>query len=154
MKLTEIIVPGAIVPDLAATDRDGVIRELVTALADAGTLDPDHVDDVVKAVVEREARGSTGIGKGVAVPHGRHAGVSRVAGAIGRSAGGFDFAALDHQPVYSVVLLLTPADKPQEHLQAMEVIFRNLQQDMFRRFLRQADTAGKIQDLLAEADGK
>ena len=105
-------------------------------------------------MIEREARGSTGIGKGVAVPHGRHAGVGKLAAALGRSAQGCDFGALDHQPVYSVVLLLTPADKPQEHLQAMNVIFTNLQQDLFRRFLRQADTAGKIKELLAEADGK
>ena len=64
-----------------------------------------------------------------------------MAGTIGRSAGGIDFAALDHQPVYSIVLLLSPENQPQQHLQAMNIVFSNLQKDMFRRFLRQSDDA-------------
>lgn len=154
MKLTEIIHPGAIVPDLQATDRDGVIRELVAALVDSGGLPADAAGPVVEAVIERESRGSTGFGRGVAVPHAKNPAIKHRVGAVGRSAAGVDFNALDHQPVYSVVLLLTPAERPQEHLQAMEVVFRNLQQDMFRRFLRQADTVEAVRDLLAEADGK
>ncbi len=154
MKLTEIIQPGAIVPDLQAADRDGVIRELVAALVDSGGLPAEAAGAVVAAAIEREARGSTGFGRGVAVPHAKDAAIPRRVAAVGRSAAGVDFNALDHQPVYSVVLLLTPADRPEEHLQAMNVIFSNLQQDMFRRFLRQADTVAAIHDLLAEADAK
>lgn len=152
MKLREFIVTDAIVPSLAATDRDGAIRELVTSLASAGSLEPDAVDDVVAALVKREQNGSTGFGKGVAVPHVKHPKVNAMAGTIGRSGGGVDFAALDHQPVYSIVLLLSPENQPQQHLQAMNIVFSNLQRDMFRRFLRQAQTKEAIVDLLDEAD--
>jgi len=152
MKLREFIVTEAIVPQLAATDRDGAVRELVTALATAGTLPQDAVDEIVAAVIKREQNGSTGFGKGVAVPHVKHAKVSRMAGTVGRSAGGIDFAALDHQPVYSIFLLLSPENQPQQHLQAMNIVFSNLQKDMFRRFLRQAETREGIIELLDEAD--
>jgi mannitol/fructose-specific phosphotransferase system IIA component (Ntr-type) len=152
MKLSDFIVKDAIVPELKATDRDGVIRELVAALAAAKALPASEIDAVVKAIVTREKNGSTGFGKGVAVPHVKHASVKKSVGAIGRSTVGVDFAALDQAPVYSVFLLLSPVNNPDGHLQAMENIFRNLQQDTFRRFLRQADTRQKIVDLLEEAD--
>src|SRR5580692_10611140 len=152
MKLREVIVSDAIVPELAATDRDGAIKELVTALATAGALAESAVDDVVAALIKREQNGSTGFGKGVAVPHVKHAKVKKMAGTIGRSATGLDFAALDHQPVYSVVLLLSPESQPQQHLQAMNIVFSNLQKDMFRRFLRQSNTREGILELLDDAD--
>jgi mannitol/fructose-specific phosphotransferase system IIA component (Ntr-type) len=103
-------------------------------------------------LIRREQNGSTGFGKGVAVPHVKHPRVSRMVGTIGRSVQGIDFAALDHQPVYSVVLLLSPENQPQQHLQAMNIVFSNLQKDIFRRFLRQATTREAIVDLLEEAD--
>ncbi len=152
MKLREFIVTEAITPELQATDRDGAIRELVDALAGAGALPADSVDEVVAALIKREQNGSTGFGKGVAVPHVKHAKVKRMSGTVGRSVGGIDFAALDHQPVYSVVLLLSPEHAPQQHLQAMNIVFSNLQKDMFRRFLRQAATREGIVELLDEAD--
>ena len=73
-------------------------------------------------------------------------------GTVGRSANGIDFAALDHQPVYSIVLLLSPENQPQQHLQAMNIVFSNLQKDMFRKFLRQSATRQAIVELLDEAD--
>jgi len=152
MKLREFIVADAIVPELAATDRDGAIRELVTSLSGAGALPAESVDEVVAALIKREQNGSTGFGKGVAVPHVKHGKVRRMSGTIGRSANGIDFAALDHQPVYSVVLLLSPDNQPQQHLQAMNIVFSNLQKDTFRRFLRQSTTRDAITDLLDEAD--
>ena len=152
MKLSEFIVTEAIVPNVQATDRDGVVRELVASLADAGALPAAAVDEVTAAVLEREKKGSTGFGKGVAVPHVKHAKVKQMVGTVGRSAGGIDFAALDHQPVYSIFLLLSPDNAPQQHLQAMNIVFSNLQKDMFRRFLRQAATREAIVELLDEAD--
>jgi len=152
MKLKEFIVADAIVPSMTATDRDSVIRELVTALAKAGAMPLDAVDEIVAALVKREQNGSTGFGKGVAVPHVKHGKVTKIAGAVGRSAAGVDFAALDHQPVYSVFLLLSPENQPQQHLAAMNSVFTNLQKDMFRRFLRQSATREAILDLLDEAD--
>ncbi len=152
MKLKEFIVPEAVVAELSSSDRDGVLRELVASLATGGALPAESVDEVVAALVKREQNGSTGFGKGVAVPHVKHPAVKKMAGTIGRSAAGVDFAALDHQPVYSVVLLLSPENQPQQHLQAMNIIFTNLQKDMFRRFLRQSATRQAIVDLLEEAD--
>ena len=152
MKLREFIVTDAITPELQATDRDGVIRELVNALAVAGSLPAEAVDEVVAALIKREQNGSTGFGKGVAVPHVKHPKVKQMAGTVGRSSGGIDFAALDHQPVYSIFLLLSPDNAPQQHLQAMNIVFSNLQKDTFRRFLRQSSTREAIADLLDEAD--
>jgi len=152
MKLREFIVPEAIVPNLSASDRDGAIRELVSSLATAGALAPEAVDEIVASLIKREQNGSTGFGKGVAVPHVKHAKVKRMAGTVGRSEGGLDFAALDHQPVYSIFLLLSPENQPQQHLQAMNIVFSNLQKDTFRKFLRQSATRDAIVELLDEAD--
>ena len=102
--------------------------------------------------MQRENQGSTGFGKGVAVPHAKHAAVKKMVATIGRSSAGVDFAALDRAPVYSVVLLLSPQDHPDGHLQAMETIFRHLQRDNFRKFLRQAETAEQIYELVKEAE--
>jgi len=152
MKLRDFIVNDAVIPELKASDRDGALRELVTALSLAGALPADAVDEVVSSLVKREQNGSTGFGKGVAVPHVKHVKIKQMAGTIGRSPAGLDFAALDHQPVFSIVLLLSPENQPQQHLQAMNIVFSNLQKDMFRRFLRQANTRQSIVELLEEAD--
>ncbi len=154
VKLTEIVADKAIVPALSSTDRDTVILELVDALIAAGSAPANIRDELATKVLERERRGSTGFGRGVAVPHVKHRGVANMAAAIGLSQRGVDFNALDKQPVYSVVLLLSPEDKPEEHLQAMEVIFKNLSKDTFRRFLRQATSAPEVRTLLEEADGQ
>ena len=152
MKLSDFIVRGALVPELQATDRNAVIRELVKSLASAGALPEDDAEAVARSVIQRENQGSTGFGKGVAVPHVKHAKVPKIMAAVGRSAQGVDFAALDRAPVYTVVILLSPPDNPDGHLQAMENIFRHLQRDNFRRFLRQAETVDAIIDLIEEAD--
>ena len=85
MKLREFIVNEAIQAELVSTDRDGAIRELVTALAASGTLPESAVDEVVAALIKREQNGSTGFGKGVAVPHAKHPKIKQMAGTVGRS---------------------------------------------------------------------
>ena len=152
MKLRDFIVSDSIIADLAASDRDSALRELVTSLASAGSIPQTAVDEIVNALIKREQNGSTGFGKGVAVPHVKHPAIKQMSGTIGRSANGLDFAALDHQPVYSIVLLLSPENQPQQHLQAMNIVFSNLQKDMFRKFLRQSATRQAIVELLDEAD--
>jgi len=152
MKLSEIMVPDAIVPELAARTRDEAIKELVNALAEAGGIAPKSVADVIQAVLARENQATTGIGKGVALPHAKLKGIRKPVGTIGRSTDGIDFSALDSKPVYSVILLLSSPDNPDEHLQAMEAIFRHVQRDMFRRFLRQSTTRQAIVELIHEAD--
>lgn len=154
MKLDDFVLPEAIVPQLAATDRDGVIRELIDALVATGTCTKALGDGLVEQIIEREKHGSTGFGKGVAVPHVKHDKIKKMAAAIGISQNGVDFNALDKAPVYSVVLLLSPKDQPDQHLQAMENIFSHLQNDTFRRFLRQAVTMEEVQEVIRDADAE
>lgn len=154
MKLSPIVPEGAILPQLSASERDQAITALLDALVSCGSAPASLRDDLLRRVLERERRGSTGFGKGVAVPHVKHPALTRMAVAIGLSPRGVEFNALDKQPVYSVLLLLSPEDRPEEHLQAMEAIFKNLSKDTFRRFLRQAVTAEDVRLLLDEADGQ
>jgi mannitol/fructose-specific phosphotransferase system IIA component (Ntr-type) len=152
MKLLDFVHTEALVPNLQATDRDDVILEMINKLIDAGAAPKNLRDDLIALIVEREEHGSTGFGKGVAVPHVKHDKIKKMSAAIGVSQRGVDFNALDKAPVYSIVMLLSPKDQPDEHLQAMENIFSNLQKDQFRRFLRQATSAKEIEELLHEAD--
>ncbi|HML73285.1 MAG TPA: PTS sugar transporter subunit IIA [Anaerohalosphaeraceae bacterium] len=138
---------------LKAKQRDEAIRELVGVLGKSGKIPKDSVDAVSKLVIKRENEASTGIGKGVAVPHVKSADISEPVAAVGCSGEGIDFASLDKQPVYSVILLVSPTNNPDRHLQAMETVFRNLQKDDFRRFLRQAQTSKEIVEIIADADG-
>jgi mannitol/fructose-specific phosphotransferase system IIA component (Ntr-type) len=154
MKLSSIVQDGAIVAQLAAKERDEVIGELLDALVGAGAFDASLRDDLLASVLERERKGSTGFGKGVAVPHVKHASIEKMHAAIGLSPSGVEFNALDKQPVYSVFLLLSPEDKPEDHLHAMEVIFKNLSKENFRRFLRQASSVQEVRELLEEADNQ
>ncbi len=152
MKFADYVCFDAIICELEAADRDGAIGELVRALEKAGRLRESEAKDIIKAIIKRENEASTGMGKGIALPHVKHDGVENVIATVGKSAGGIDFSALDKQPVYSVILLISPVENPDRHLQAMENVFRHLQQDKFRRFLRQAQSADEIKDLLLEAD--
>ena len=152
MKMREIVSSGAIVPRLKSVERDEVIVELVDALINSGTIEARHRKTMLDAVLERERKGSTGFGKGVAIPHVKLSGSKKMAAAVGVSERGIDFNALDKQPVYSVFLLVSPANDPEAHLRAMEVIFKNLSQDAFRRFLRQAASVDDVNHLMDEAD--
>lgn len=152
MKLSEFFVKEAIIPELKATDRNGVIKELVQSLCSACGLDGNDVNAIARAVIQRENQGSTGFGKGVAVPHAKHPAAKRLMATIGRSSTGIDFASLDRAPVYTVVLLLSSPEMTDEHLAAMESIFKHLQRDDLRRFFRQASTREEIAALIDEAD--
>jgi PTS system nitrogen regulatory IIA component len=152
LRLIDIVDRRAILPVLASSQRDDVIMEMVNALVQAGVVTSGQRDELVAKVLERERKGSTGFGRGVAVPHVKHKNITKMVAAIGVSARGIDFNALDTQPVYSVFLLLSPEDRPEQHLQAMEAIFKNLSKDTFRRFLRQASSAQDVWTLLEEAD--
>lgn len=153
MKLLELVPRNAIVAEMAATDRNGAIRELVETLAAAGAISEAESDLIAKSIITRErTRGTTGFGKGVAAPHAKIAGLRRAVASVGRSSRGIDFSSLDGEPVFAVFLLISPEEQPEEHLRSMDLIFRNLQQERFRKFLRQADDSEKIFDLLKEAD--
>ena len=152
MKLSDIMVQDAMIPNLKATTRDDAIAELVEALAAAGAISPKSAPEITKAILARESQATTGIGKGVALPHAKVKGVKNPIGAIGRAPDGLDFSALDTKPVFLVIILLSSPDNPDEHLQAMEAIFKHVQRDIFRKFLRQSETPQAIMELIQEAD--
>ncbi|MHC4989559.1 MAG: PTS sugar transporter subunit IIA [Planctomycetota bacterium] len=152
MKLLDIVVEEAILPNLEAGERDEAITEIIDALIKAGAFKSELRDEFIKAIIRRENRGSTGFGHGVAVPHVKHPDIDRMAVAVAVSQKGVEFNALDRQPVYSIFLLLSPEDRPEDHLDAMEAIFGSLSQEQFRRFLRQATTVADVLTLLEETD--
>ncbi|MBY0111364.1 MAG: PTS sugar transporter subunit IIA [Phycisphaerales bacterium] len=152
LKFSQLVAPGAITVQVKSAQRDEVLAELLDSVVASGVVPAGLRDELMLRVLERERKGSTGFGRGVAVPHVKHKGVSKMAAAIGLSQRGIDFNALDKQPVHSVVLLVSPEDKPEDHLQAMEVIFKNLSKETFRRMLRQAASADDVRQLLTDAD--
>ena len=152
MKFSVFISPKAIRSELTSSTKEGVIAELVEALVSAGDIKAADKDDIVKAILKREELGSTGIGRGVAVPHTKHASVEKLIGTVGVSAEGLDFESLDGQKASLFFLLVSPPDRPGDHLRALENISRQLRDDQFCRFLRQSKTADDILQLLEEAD--
>ena len=152
MKLMDIVVKESIITELHATNRDGVITELVDSLVKSGCVTEAQREEFTKAIIRRENKGSTGFGHGVAVPHVKHLDIKTMHIAIGNSPEGIDFKALDGDHVYSIVLLLSPEDQPENHLDAMEAIFSSLSQETFRRFLRQARSSDDVLTLLTETD--
>jgi len=154
MKLTDFVLEDAVVVPLESTDRDEVIELLVSKLIDAGAAPKNARQDLCDQILSREKQGSTGFGRGVAVPHVKHDKVKKIAAAVGVSPTGIDFNALDKGMVHSVFLLMSPKDQPDQHLQAMENIFSNLQNDRFRKFLRQSSSPQEVIDLLEESDAQ
>ncbi len=152
MRFSDFIQASAIQADVAADNKEGVIRELVEGLVRAGSLNADDMDGIIKAIMKREELGSTGIGKGIAVPHTKHVGVQKLVGTVGVSADGVDFNSLDGEKVHLLFLLISPPDRPGDHLRALENISRQLRDDSFCRFLKQSRSQPDIQQLLDEAD--
>jgi nitrogen PTS system EIIA component len=152
MRMTDFVVREAIVPELTATTKEGVIREMVGSLGGAGFLKAAETEDIVRAVLKRELLGSTGIGRGVAIPHTKHNSVERLIGTVALSRPGVSFESLDGEPVHVFVLLISPQDRPGDHLRALENVSRSLRDDGFVRSLRQATTRDAIWDLLGELD--
>ncbi len=152
MKFADFISTKAIRSELVSESKEAVIRELVQSLLDAGDISPDSQEDIVAAIMKREELGSTGIGRGVAVPHTKHASVSKLVGTVGVSVDGVDFNSLDGEKVQLFFLLVSPPERPGDHLRALENISRQLRDDSFCRFLKQSRTTEDVQQLLEEAD--
>lgn len=152
MKFADFVCREAVIPDLQATDKEGSIRELTRSLLQSHCLADDQFESIVKAILKREELGSTGIGRGVAVPHTKHPGVSRLVATVGISRAGVDFSSLDGELVQLFFLLVSPPDRPGDHLRALENISRQLREDTFCKFLKQAKTSEEVLQLLDEAD--
>lgn len=152
MKLTEFVIQNAILPNLKATTKEDVIREMVAHMKSAGALKASDEDAVVARILKREELGSTGIGNGVAVPHTKHASVEKLSAMVAISRTGVDFSSLDGENVFILFLLVSPPDRPGDHLRGLENISRHLRSQDFCNFLKQSATITDIWDLLTEAD--
>jgi len=152
MKFADFVSNEAVRAKLEAEDKEGVIREMTQSLLAAGKIAQGELEGIVRAIMKREELGSTGIGRGVAVPHTKHASVNRLVGTVAVSQAGVDFDSLDGEKVQLFFLLISPPDRPGDHLRALENISRQLRNDTFCRFLKQAKSAEEIKQLLEEAD--
>ncbi len=150
MRMSDFVVRDAIVPDLAATTKEGVIKAMVESLRNAGYFKGADPDDIIKAILKRELLGSTGIGRGVAIPHTKHNSVDRLIGTVALAKAGISFDSLDGEPVHIFVLLISPQDRPGDHLRALENVSRKLRDDAYVRSLRQATSREAIWNLLSE----
>lgn len=152
MKFSDFVSGKAIRADLRSIDKASVIGELVESLLVAGEIKAADKDDIVKAILKREELGSTGIGRGIAVPHTKHLSVNKLIGTVGVSTNGVEFESLDGEKVQLFFLLVSPPDRPGDHLRALENISRQLRDETFCRFLKQSKTSDDILQLLNEAD--
>ncbi|MCX7391426.1 MAG: PTS sugar transporter subunit IIA [Planctomycetota bacterium] len=152
MKFSDFVSVESIRSSVHATTKEGVIREMTQSLVDSGKIISGELDGIVKAIMKREDLGSTGIGRGVAVPHTKHPSVDRLVGTVAISHDGVDFESLDGEPVHLFFLLVSPPDRPGDHLRALENISRQLRDDGFCKRLKAAKVPADIQDLLEEAD--
>jgi PTS system fructose-specific IIA component/PTS system nitrogen regulatory IIA component len=152
MAIADFVVREALLPNLTAAAKEGVVREMVESLRATGHVKPGEQENIVKAIMKREQLGSTGIGRGVAIPHTKHESVDRLLGTVALSPAGVPFDSLDNEPVHIFVMLISPQDRPGEHLRALENVSRRLRDDQFCRHLRQAKTREEMWDLLTEVD--
>jgi nitrogen PTS system EIIA component len=152
MRMSDFVVRDSIIVPLTATTKEGVIREMVEGLRAAGQFKGADVEEIIRAILKRELLGSTGIGRGVAIPHTKHASVDKLVGTIAVSPTGVPFESLDGEPVYVFVLLISPQDRPGDHLRALENVSRSLRNDHFVQALRQARSRERVIELLDGAD--
>jgi PTS system nitrogen regulatory IIA component len=152
MRIAEFLREDLVLPDLAATDKAGVLGELCAALARAyPSLSSSRLSETL---LERERLGSTGIGEGIAIPHGKLAGIPGLIAAFARKKSGVDFAAIDGKPTYLFFVLFAPDNSAGLHLKALARISRLFKQPQFRQSILNADGAPAIFRLISEEDAK
>jgi PTS system nitrogen regulatory IIA component len=152
MRMSDFVVRDSISAGLANASKEGVIREMVENLRAAGFFKGSEPEDIVKQIMKRELLGSTGIGRGVAIPHTKHTSVDRLVGTIAVSRTGVAFESLDGEPVHVLVMLISPQDRPGDHLRALENVSRTLKDDAFVKALREAPSRDAIWALLTDQE--
>ena len=150
MKISELLNPQAIVADLKATGKDAALSELTDALLTVTPLL--RRDDVLQVLQERERLGSTGIGDGVAIPHGKLKGMPELMLAFGRSKAGVDFESMDGQPAHLFFLLLAPEESVGVHLKALARISKLLKDVEVRQQMLDATDSEQIYKLICERE--
>jgi len=152
MRIAEFLREDLVFPELAAADKAGVLGELCTGLAKA--YPALSAQKLTETLLEREKLGSTGIGDGVAIPHGKLSGLPGLLAAFGRKRTGVDFAAIDGNPTYLFFVLFAPDNSAGLHLKALARISRLFKQPQFRRAILGANGAEGIFRLISEEDAK
>ncbi|MFQ6092231.1 MAG: PTS sugar transporter subunit IIA [bacterium] len=150
MRLTDIIYEQCIKIPLQKRSKRGLIKEMVDLLADAGKIA--DKDKVLEAVLERERLMSTGVGNGVAIPHGKSDGVDRLVAAFGKTAQDVDFQSLDHKPVRLIFLLVGPEENPGLHIKALSRISRLTSHEKFRQKLLNASSPADVMRIITEGE--
>ncbi len=152
MKITDILNPEMVLPELKGASKADVLRELAGYLAGKyGALD---AETLAAVLAERERLGSTAIGDGIAIPHGKIAGVERIVGVFGRHRRGVDFDSLDGRPTHLFFLLVAPEDSASLHLKALARVSRLMKDPAFRERLMNAPDASEIFRLIKEEDAR
>jgi len=150
MKLSEIITRQSVIANLKARDKAGVLRELADVICTAeSSIDKDAL---VKVLEEREKLGSTGIGDGVAIPHGKLNGIDKPLMSFGRSKSGVDFDSMDTQPVHLFFLLVAPENSAGAHLKVLAKIARMLKNSNLRKRLLEAKDEDEIYNIIVQSD--
>lgn len=152
MKIAEFIPKKAIVTDLKAKDKKGAIQELVKAVKGTGAGSKIVVAEVTQAILEREKLGSTGIGRGVAVPHAKSARVSKLVGALGRAKKPVPFDAIDGAGVDIFFLILSPPEAGEEYHKALTSIMQLVKKNTFLDFLRNGKGLKDLEEILKDAE--
>jgi PTS system nitrogen regulatory IIA component len=152
LKITDFLAAARIIPDLKGKDKRSVLQEMAGRLADQEhSLDARKLFDTL---LERETISSTAIGEGVAIPHGKAAGIPKVLGVFARCVHGVDFDSLDGGPTYLFFVLIAPEDSAADHLKALARISRLLKDGSFRARLMQGQTQEEIFNVIREEDQK
>ena len=150
MVLTQILEPQCVKVPLKGTDKESAITELVDLLDTAKLLTDKN--DVLQSVLSRESTRSTGIGSGIAIPHGKCKGVKDLVMAIGISRQGIDFQSIDGKAVYIIVLLVSPLDRTGPHIQALARISRLMLDEDFKNKLQNAKSSQELYDLINDKE--
>ncbi len=149
MKILDVLSVEAILVDMKSVDKKGIIEELVTPVA--RLAEADH-EEVVRVIMERERLGSTGIGGGIGIPHGKLKSLKSLVLGFGLSRKGVDFESLDGKPTHIFFLLLTPENSTGLHLKLLSRISRILKDELFKERLLKASTSNDIINIIDEED--
>lgn len=152
MILTQILQPNCICAPLKSKNKESAIEELVNVLAATGQIK--DASTALEAVIEREQTRSTGIGSGIAIPHGKSAAAKELVMAIGIAGEPIDFASIDNKPVTIVVMLVSPPDKTGPHIQALARISRLLLDEQFKAKLEKASSPAEVYQLISAKESE
>jgi mannitol/fructose-specific phosphotransferase system IIA component (Ntr-type) len=154
MKLSEFLRPELIKVGLEAEDKWDAIAQLVELMVAANEIAPEHKNKIIESVFDRERSMSTGMERGIAIPHANSSLVEEAVGAIGVSQSGIAFESLDGQPAQIITVLVIPKDKFQQHVRTLAGIARLFNNDQLTHALRAATNSEEAMDIIKAEEGK